>query len=1604
MAPLKNPICRFAVLGSLLLWSFGALAEHYTIPLLVPATTSGAPQGVLRILNGTDESGTVEIYAINDTGTRSGPATFTLNASVAVEFNATDLQSGNATKGLSGGIGANVGDARLVIETDLRIVPLAFVRAADGTLSAMHDTVRAASVAAAGQYRYDVPIFNPSTDVTQVSRLRLINPGDTAAAVTIEGRDDSGAQASGGSVRLTLAAGGAQTLTAQQLEAGSTGLTGQLGAGVGKWRLSVSADQAIQVVNVVAASAGYSNNLSTTAVPGAAPADHAAFNERFVGVAIESRTDSGVFTLNATTGDRFSESEESDGVTTTYAGSYGYEGIGPDAGRLTLTYDDGDVCAANLYFGSLMAGWFASRCTGSDYPADGYWSGGSWSAEDADDISPPDSTGTATDGECSVGLVVRIGESCTYPGTSDAFTVNDRGRGSFLTFLGGIRIRINSQTIDGRVYDLLASHQGDGVWRIDRVAGSTGAPTGGGTETGSDTSPVLGSGPGNQTYTVDTAIDTLTLSAASGGDGTLSYSLAPAVPGLSFNATTRQLTGTPTTASAYAMTYTVTDDDGDTDTLNFTITVSVFAAGVCEVALERSAGAGGTETVSVALADALETNVGTLDAPFVVRARMDSSSDFDVYKIVLSDAGRLVVLSSGALDTQAVFLRSDCTEAGRVVEDVGVIEGFAANNYNFSLGGDLGPGTYYMVVFEWAKRTGNYALEIGFVSDDGVNDTPVIEPVANQEIAPGGTATVDVQITDDTGDAHAIVAISDNEDVATADLRGSGSSRSLVITVQAAGTATVTLRAVDQEDAVASPVTFDVIVASPMLPAPAFEPGSNAGELEVTFPATFGPMERRAYDYQLRVNRPQTPWLTVGCDTFFNSSSSGATGPAGTTIRGLPVGLTFDGRYRYRNSSSCSTGLPGNWSAVGEGASRGTAANATPAFPEGASTDRSVNENVGGGINVGSPVAASDADGARDVLTYSLGGADAGSFRIVPATGQIRTRDGVTYDHEARNTYSVTVETLDVHSATDRISVDIHIVDLGSVCAAPPRLRLNSGDGGLTVRWTPLADQAGSASVLGYEVERRDGAGGAWGNRQIIGGRATSNTTYTGLVNGRQYDVRVRPYGDEDACDWSAPVSGIPTTDTAPRDQSDFEDRVPPETQLRDWRFPVPGRFSEIGDDRQFDGSYRYARTDANRGTITFEYDEIGQSGCEVSLLFSSLTSGSFLDECEGAGVNVDVNFDIEEPPAPSSPLAPQTMEDFDALVLGQENTLLPGFGFGYVFPARIGTRPGGPASGVVYQTRRLIGGNDPTDNATSIHGRYMYETTGPNSGALTVRFGCRCPRDEWDDNNDTRTEPDEEWVFELSFLSSDAAEYTLTLYREGQEPLTLNGFIDFKSGDNLSSFPPELLPPGSPPQASGNDLFGVDAATGATSLTIDDDSIQTILVQDGGIQDIAYQPGDWLEPKDGGNQRMMIVGPGQTAAPVAAGLVFRAGTPAQANAVPLAAAGQTDLIALSVVCMQFDKGIPPRGSRFFSQSKSPVGAVQTCQRNCVVAGGDSIQRCVWECEGSADGATAVVADIADNAMRQLLDALGASSAGEPIRTGARTRGNDLKSGFLTIE
>ena len=71
--------------------------------------------------------------------------------------------------------------------------------------------------------------------------------------------------------------------------------------------------------------------------------------------------------------------------------------------------------------------------------------------------------------------------------------------------------------------------------------------------------------------------------------------------------------------------------------------------------------------------------------------------------------------------------------------------------------------------------------------------------------------------------------------------------------------------------------------------------------------------------------------------------------------------------------------------------------NTAPEFPATEDGARSVAENTGAGGNIGAPVAATVAD-IGDTLTYTLGGADAASFDIAPATGQLMTKAALDYE------------------------------------------------------------------------------------------------------------------------------------------------------------------------------------------------------------------------------------------------------------------------------------------------------------------------------------------------------------------------------------------------------------------------------------------------------------------------------------------------------------------------------------------------------------------------------------------------------------------------------
>ena len=1267
------------VVAGLLLVLAGLLAQgqavlaysKYTLPLVSSASNS-VRQGFVRIINHSSQAGTVEIHAIDDSGQRFGPISLSLDTTETVHFNSTDLEDGNASKGLSEGVGSGEGDWRLELSTVLDIEPLAYIRTEDGFVTSVHDVV-----AEGESTRYHVPLFNPGSNRSQVSRLRLVNPTGTEAHIVIQGLDDRGEQP-GGEVRLTLPAGGARTITAQELESGGSGLSGGLEDGTGKWHLFVSADHPIRVMSLLKSPTGHLTNLSTSTSerdfgpPGFAPADQAALDALVVGKRIVGDDPSSY--VEFVFPGRFREIEGNE----TYTGRYTYEKTGPSSGTVEFYYDDGDRCTFSLVF---------------------------------------DSSST----------------------------------------------------------------------------------------------------------------------------GTLTYSC----------------------------------DDGST-------------------------GTSGWRLVDASMAGLAPADQAAFDRLMVGRQM---------------DAGTYVL---------------EFVSSGRFVE--------SARSYEVS---------------------GSYSYS---------------------------------------------------------------------------------------------------------------STGPNTGTLSLTY-------DRNVF--------------------------------GGTCTVQLTYASSATGTWRY----ACASGLQdqGNWHLTEMGLE----------FIDGESTMRTIPENIPAGINVGTPVSATGGEG----LAYSIGGADADSFDIVPDTGQIRTADGIAYDYEAKRRYFVEARVEDDSGNRDTIDVTVNLVNLVPSCGSVDALdlRTNSGDERLTVRWTPLPDTDGQARVLGYETEIRRGNTGSWTGRRTFLGRSITGTTYAGLDNEVGYRIRVRPIDSEGDCAWSTPIPGIPTADRAPSDDREYHDRFGPHpvgTSDRHVRLLAPGRCRHHADGLTLDADCTYEKTGPDAGRIFLEFDDPSRGSCEVTLAYSSLTAGSFVDECFDAGVNTNVPFDrsfrmprsgMSNQPDTEVPRAPRTQEEFDVLAWGRDD-FIPGLVLGRL------RMPGAHIEYDLENRQAWTVVHDREKRTVTWHpGTYEYENTGPTTGVLTFRakgggeleftldfepsgnvrgtvvdLGGNAaeywtgishldltlgalpvllpippswptaiavevdfvPEDdsiirglwqrfvpdlvrltrgstgldfhtgdvvkvgpnrllfswEFPRRNPQLFEGLEEpersrklavngsrWTVDLVFTSDDAVSFVLTVSKEGNLPLVLNGVLDLKGDEvNLAEFPEELLLPDDPPQASGEDVSGVEVAAAVSTERIGSDDVQVFLVSASGAD---YRPGDWLEPKDGSNQRMMIVGAGQAAAGVSprslhAGYSqsdqsggpgelsksslltlapletstgfkmselsseaslesYASGGPSLAEPARVSSGG-SEIVPLSVVCMQIEQDIPTRGARYFSQPKPAEGPVQTCQRNCVLSQSRNIQNCVWRCESTA--------------------------------------------------
>ena len=197
-------------------------------------------------------------------------------------------------------------------------------------------------------------------------------------------------------------------------------------------------------------------------------------------------------------------------------------------------------------------------------------------------------------------------------------------------------------------------------------------------------------------------------------------------------------------------------------------------------------------------------------------------------------------------------------------------------------------------------------------------------------------------------------------------------------------------------------------------------------------------------------------------------------------------------------------------------------ANNAPAFPN-ATYSRSIAENTAANANVGAAIpAATDAD--NDSLTYTMGGADVGSFNFNVGTRQITTRSGIVYDFEADASYTVTVTADDSNGGTAVTTVTITLTDEAEPPAAPNAPTVTAASTtSLSVSWTAPAN-AGKPDIASYDLQYRVGNSGNFtaGPQNVTG----TSTTIAGLTASTAYEVQVRATNAEGDGPWSASGSG----------------------------------------------------------------------------------------------------------------------------------------------------------------------------------------------------------------------------------------------------------------------------------------------------------------------------------------------------------------------------------------------------------------------------------------------------------------------------------------------
>ena len=550
-----------------------------------------------------------------------------------------------------------------------------------------------------------------------------------------------------------------------------------------------------------------------------------------------------------------------------------------------------------------------------------------------------------------------------------------------------------------------------------------------------------------------------------------------------------------------------------------------------------------------------------------------------------------------------------------------------ASNLTFEPAANANGAPYATFTFKVNDGTEDSAAAYTMtVNVTAVNDAPTVANEIADQAATVGTAFsfqfAENTFSDADGDMLTYTATKSDGTALPSWLTFTKGTRTFHGTPQSSNVGTVPVKVTASDDNGGSVSdTFDIEVSAAVAPCAASSSGTiTPDQLTVEATATTIKITEDTIS-----NSHRFQLCTAGSS---NIRSSGVTSSNTHTF----TNLTADTQHWVRLDGACCN--PSAWKPVRTLA----AANSVPTFDGGDSASLSIAEDHADAATAGT-VAATDADG--DTLTYSLtsGGTDHESFTIDGA-GVVKVKAGVTLNHEAAASYTVTAQVTDGEDSTgnaeetptidDTITVTITVTDVEEPPGAPAAPTVTAASTiSVTVSWAAPVNTG--PAITDYDVRYFAGTAdpaneadwveaGETGGHDHVGTATTA--TITGLTVNTAYQVQVRAKNDEGTGGWSDSGSGR-AANSAPAVANAIPDRLARVGTAFSFQF-AENTFSDADGDMLI---YTAAKSDGSAlpgwlsfaaGTRTFsgtpQSSDIGTVAVKVTASDGTLTAADTFD------------------------------------------------------------------------------------------------------------------------------------------------------------------------------------------------------------------------------------------------------------------------------------------------------------------------------------------------------------------------------------------------------